>query len=289
MKSEIEKRFGDFELSETYGPFSGEPLARKALEEGADLILAIGGDGTFSECANGFFKDGEPVNSQAELAFLTSGSGCDMRKTFDWPMPEEIPQMLDIIASGKTRKLDIGHMSYETIEGTPGERYFVNITSFGLGGAVSSAVNRSRIAKKFGGSFAFSWHSLVQGLLYKNQKVRIQIDDDFDEVLEITLAVVANCQYFGGGMHIAPEADPEDGLFDILIGHGLLKSEISSILGKVGSGGHVGHPKIIQRRAKKLIATSLDPKPVRHDVDGEVPGALPSTFTILPQAITVRG
>jgi YegS/Rv2252/BmrU family lipid kinase len=289
MKEELEKRFAEIVVSETYAPFSGEPLARQALEGGADLILAIGGDGTFSECANGFFKDGAPVNPNAELAFLTSGSGCDMRKTFNWPMPEEIPDMLDLIKSGKTRKLDVGHMTYQTPEGTQSHRYFVNITSFGLGGAVSSAVNRSRIAKMFGGSFAFSWHSFVQGLLYKNQKVRLQIDDDFDETLDITLAVIANCQYFGGGMHIAPNADPEDGLFDILIGHSLKKSEFSSLFAKVGSGAHIDHPKIIQRRARKIIATPLDAKPVRHDVDGEAPGALPSTFTILPQVIKVRG
>lgn len=289
METEIRRLFGDFEVTETTGPFSGEPLTRQALEAGADLILAIGGDGTFSEAANGFFKDGAPVNPEAELAFLTSGSGCDMRKTFGWPEPEEITQMLEIIKSGETRMIDIGRMSYETPEGASASRYFANIASFGLGGAVSDAVNRSKIAKLFGGSFAFSWHSLVQGLLYKNQKIRLQIDDDFDEELDITLGVVANCQYFGGGMQIAPAADPTDGLFDILIGHGMKKSEISKLLATVGAGDHVEHPKIIQRRAKRIVATSLDPKPVRHDVDGEAPGSLPSTFEILPQAIRIRG
>lgn len=289
MQQEIRRLFGDFEVSETYGPFSGEPLTRQALEGGANLILAVGGDGTFSEATNGFFKDGQPVNPDAELAFLTSGTGCDMRRTFGWPETEDVTQMLEIIKSGKTRMIDLGLMSYETPQGETASRYFANITSFGLGGAVSDAVNRSRIAKLLGGSFAFSWHSLVQGLLYKNQKVRLQIDDDFDEELDITLSVIANCQYFGGGMHIAPNADPSDGLFDILIGHGMKKSEISELLKTVSSGEHVNHPKIIQRRGKRIVATSLDPKPVRHDVDGEAPGSLPSTFEILPQAIRVRG
>ncbi len=289
MEAEIKRLFGDFEVSETTGPFSGEPLTRQALEAGADLILAIGGDGTFSEAANGFFKDGAPVNPEAELAFLTSGTGCDMRKTFGWPETEDITSMLEIIKSGKTRKIDIGLMSYETPEGTSASRYFANIASFGLGGAVSDAVNRSKIAKLFGGSFAFSWHSLVQGLLYKNQKIRLQIDDAFDEELDLTLGVIANCQYFGGGMQIAPDADPCDGLFDILVGHGLNKSELSKVLGSVGSGAHINHPKIIQRRGKRIVATSLDTRPVRHDVDGEAPGSLPSVFEILPQAIQVRG
>lgn len=289
MATEIKRLFGDFEITETTGPFSGQPLTRQALEAGADLVLAIGGDGTFSEAANGFFRDGAPVNPGAELALLTSGTGCDMRRTFGWPETEDITAMLEIIKSGKTRKIDIGLMSYETPEGTSASRYFANIASFGLGGAVSDAVNRSRIAKLFGGSFAFSWHSLVQGLLYKNQKIRLQIDDDFDEELDLTLGVIANCQYFGGGMQIAPNADPSDGLFDIVIAHGLNKSELSKVLGSVGSGAHVNHPKIIQRRGTRIVATSLDPRPVRHDVDGEAPGSLPSVFEILPQAIRVRG
>lgn len=289
MEAEIKRLFGDFEITETTAPFSGEPLTRQALEAGADLILAVGGDGTFSEAANGFFKDGAPVNPEAELAFLTSGTGCDMRRTLGWPETEDITAMLEIIKSGKTRKIDIGLMSYEIPEGTSASRYFVNIASFGLGGAVSDAVNRSKIAKLFGGSFAFSWHSLVQGLLYKNQKIRLQIDDDFDEELDLTLGVIANCQYFGGGMQIAPDADPSDGLFDVLVGHGLTKSELTKVLGSVGSGAHVNHPKIIQRRGKRIVATSLDPRPVRHDVDGEAPGSLPSVFEILPQAISLRG
>lgn len=289
MEAEIKRLFGDFEITETTAPFSGEPLTRQALEAGADLILAVGGDGTFSEAANGFFKDGAPVNPEAELAFLTSGTGCDMRRTLGWPETEDITAMLEIIKSGKTRKIDIGLMSYEIPEGTSASRYFINIASFGLGGAVSDAVNRSKIAKLFGGSFAFSWHSLVQGLLYKNQKIRLQIDDDFDEELDLTLGVIANCQYFGGGMQIAPDADPSDGLFDVLVGHGLTKSELTKVLGSVGSGAHVNHPKIIQRRGKRIVATSLDPRPVRHDVDGEAPGSLPSVFEILPQAISLRG
>lgn len=289
MEAEIKRLFGDFEITETTAPFSGEPLTRQALEAGADLILAVGGDGTFSEAANGFFKDGAPVNPEAELAFLTSGTGCDMRRTLGWPETEDITAMLEIIKSGKTRKIDIGLMSYEIPEGTSASRYFVNIASFGLGGAVSDAVNRSKIAKLFGGSFAFSWHSLVQGLLYKNQKIRLQIDDNFDEELDLTLGVIANCQYFGGGMQIAPNADPSDGLFDVLVGHGLTKSELTKVLGSVGSGTHVNHPKIIQRRGKRIVATSLDPRPVRHDVDGEAPGSLPSVFEILPQAISLRG
>ncbi len=289
MEAEIKRLFGDFEITETTAPFSGEPLTRQALEAGADLILAVGGDGTFSEAANGFFKDGAPVNPEAELAFLTSGTGCDMRRTLGWPETEDITAMLEIIKSGKTRKIDIGLMSYEIPEGTSASRYFVNIASFGLGGAVSDAVNRSKIAKLFGGSFAFSWHSLVQGLLYKNQKIRLQIDDNFDEELDLTLGVIANCQYFGGGMQIAPNADPSDGLFDVLVGHGLSKSELTKVLGSVGSGTHANHPKIIQRRGKRIVATSLDPRPVRHDVDGEAPGSLPSVFEILPQAISLRG
>lgn len=286
---DIKARFGDFALSETTGPFSGEPLTRQALEDGATHIMAVGGDGTFSEATNGFFRGGNLISETAELSCLTSGSGCDLRKTLQWPQITDHTAMLDLIKSGKRRKLDLGHMTLTKPDGERSTRYFLNVTSFGLGGAVCTAVNNARISKLFGGQFVFSWHALTQGLLYRNQTVRIKIDDDFDRTFNLTLAAVANCRYFGGGYMVAPEADPEGGLFDVIIGHDVTKVELPGLMSAVRSGTHLTHPKVIQRRAKRVEAIPLDEKPVRHDVDGEAAGALPSIYTILPSALNLRG
>ena len=286
---DIEKRFGTFSLSETTAPFSGERLTRQALENGSTHIMAIGGDGTFSEAANGFFEARRLVNPDAELSCLTSGSGCDLRKTLGWPTVGNHEQMLDAIKSGAKRQIDLGHMTLIRPDGTPGERYFINVTSFGLGGAVCTAVNNATIAKHLGGRFAFTWHALTQGLLYRNQMVRIKIDDDFEEEVNLTIAAVANCRYFGGGLMVAPEADPQDGLFDVLIGRDVAKAELPGLLVAIRSVKHLGHPKVLSRKATRVEATPLDKNPVRHDVDGEAAGALPSAYEVLPGVLTLRG
>ena len=286
---DIEQRFGAFSLSETTAPFSGESLTRQALEDGATHVLAIGGDGTFSEATNGFFKDGALINDRADLSCLTSGSGCDLRKTLSWPQTADHGDMLDLIKSGKRRKLDLGHMTLIQPDGSRGERYFINVTSFGVGGAVCKAVNGANFSKLLGGTFVFTWHALTQGMLYRNQKVHIKIDDDFDKEFNLTLAAVANCRYFGGGLLVAPQADPHDGLFDVLIGHDVTKAELPGLLIAIRSGKHLNHSKVIQKRAKSVEVTPLDKQPVLHDVDGEAAGALPSTYTILPGVLNLRG
>lgn len=290
MQRDIHDIFGPVEISETKQPYAGEKLTRAALKQGADLIIVIGGDGTMSEAVNGFIENDRLINPQASLGFVTSGTGCDVRKTLGWPEPENFRAMLEIIKSGTTRHLDVGKLTYQDMSDQTALRYFINISSFGLGGAVSDAVNRSRIAKLFGGSFTFYWHAMSQGLRYKNQKIRLQLDDDFDEELSIILVAIANCQYFGGGMRIAPEADPQDGLFDVMVGHDINSLELSSLSKKIYAGEHMDNPKVIIRRARRIVATPLPgERPVRIEVDGETSGALTSIYEILPQLIPVRG
>jgi diacylglycerol kinase (ATP) len=290
IKSELDRHFKNFSFEMTERPFDGEGRARRALKQGAELIIAVGGDGTFSELSNGFFEDGALVNPDTEIAFVTSGTGCDIRRAYGWPEPDDLSGIISLIASGKNRTVDVGRISFTNRDGAPDIRHFVNVTSFGVGGAISNAVNSSKIAKWIGGPFTFYFHALSQGLRYKNQKVRIQIDDHFDEEFEIILAVAALCPYFGGGMKIAPEADPEDGLFDFLIGHDITSAQLPSLLKKIYSGDHVADPNVITLRGKRLVATPLPgEKPILLEVDGESPGSLASTFDILPRALKIRG
>lgn len=287
---ELTATFGPVSYSFTDAPYDGAQKVRAALKDGADLIIAVGGDGTFSECINGFFEDGALINPAAEAAFITSGTGCDIRRAFEWPEASDHIAMINLIASGESRRIDLGHITMTDHEGRPSHRYFANVASFGVGGAVSNAVNNSKIAKKFGGTLTFYFHALSQGLRYKNQRVRIQVDDILDEEFDIILAVAALCPYFGGGLKIAPDADPQDGLFDILIGHDITSAQVPKLLSQVYSGSHIHDPNIRTARGKKIIATPVrEEKPVLLEVDGESPGSLKSEFTILPAALNLRG
>ena len=124
------------------------------------------------------------------------------------------------------------------------------------------------MSKMFGGAFAFLWATLVTSFRYKPHPVRLQTDTGFDEVLNVGVCAVSNGKFFGGGMKIAPDAEPDDGLFDIVI---MRDTTFLDML-----------------RAKSLITTPIGERPVLLDVDGEAPGRLAAKFDIMPQAITLR-
>ncbi len=261
-------------------------LTRNALKQGAQLVIAVGGDGTINEVVNGFFENGVAINPHAHLAVLNTGTGGDFRKTFD--LPEELEPCIARIAEGTTRQIDIGRLTFIADDGKEAERYFDNIASFGLSGAVDRAVNRANISKLFGGSFAFFWATLTTALLYKPQAVRITADSGFDEVVNVGTAAVANGRFFGGGMMIAPKAEPDSGCFDIVIMRDTKLRDLVSGSRALYDGTHLDDPKVIHFRARTLVATPLDDTPILLDIDGEAPGRLPARFDILPSVLTLR-
>ena len=261
-------------------------LTRKALKSGAQLVIAVGGDGTISETINGFFENGVPINPEAHIAILNTGTGGDFRKTFD--LPEDMEGCVKRIGKGTTRKIDLGRMTFVNDDGGEATRHFNNIASFGLSGEVVRAVNRANMSKMFGGAFAFLWATLVTSFRYKPHPVRLQTDTGFDEVLNVGVCAVSNGKYFGGGMKIAPDAEPDDGLFDIIIMRDTTFLDMLTGSGNLRDGTHLANPKVSHMRAKSLVATPVGERPVLLDIDGEAPGRLAAKFNIIPQAITLR-
>src|SRR5690606_8010225 len=122
-------------------------LTGEALRSGADLVLAVGGDGTINEVVNGFFENDRPVNPDARLALFTSGTGGDFRKTFG--LPVEVDAQIERIAKLNTRTIDVGKLTYTNDAGGSGVRYFDNIASFGLSGLADRSVNSLTWGKMF--------------------------------------------------------------------------------------------------------------------------------------------
>lgn len=288
---EIEKKLvaaiGPIETAFTDAPMAAARLTAQALNEGVEQIVAVGGDGTISEVVNGFFDDDKLINDEAVLCILTSGTGGDFRKTFD--IPVEIDQQIDHIAKGDVRMIDIGKLTHVSISGEETIRYFNNIASFGLSGLADRKVNELTFAKKFGGTFAFQWGIAKAFFLYKNQWVRIQVDDHFDEVVSVSTAAVCNGQYFGSGMHMAPDAKPDDGLFDVVIIGGVSKLRGLRETSLLYEGKHIGLDNVTVVQGSRIVATPVDDDAeVLLDVDGEAPGALPATFDLLPKILKLR-
>jgi diacylglycerol kinase family enzyme len=176
-------------------------------------------------------------------------------------------------------------MEMHDFAGRPMIRYFINIASFGISGKTDARVNRT--TKVFGGFVSFAWAALATMVGYQNQRVRLVLDDERDlGERTIFLVSVANGQYFGGGMHAAPMADPYDGIFDVVIMGDVRGVERFAQMPKIYKAAHLNHPKIEVHRARKVAATSAET--VLLDVDGEAPGQLPTTFTMLPGALNFK-
>lgn len=278
----IARTLSDFGVEFTKGPLDAVHLTRAAIKNGYDCIVAVGGDGTINEVTNGFFEDGKVINPNAALGVLPRGTGGDFRKTFDWDLDSDAA--IRRLKTPDTRPFDVGRLDFLGHDGKPQTRYFANICSFGVSGQVDLEVNNT--SKALGGTVSFMWGSLKAMRKYKDQRVRMTLDDKPLEEVMVTTLSVANGKYFGGGMKVAPDADVSDGLFDVVVWSGYgLKDFVLKSKG-IYSGAHLKWKGTRVIRAKKLVAES-DEK-VLIDCDGEQPGTLPCTMTILPSAIRLK-
>lgn len=269
----------DFESAFTTGPGQATELARQALDRGHELIVAAGGDGTISETAGGFFEAGEPIPTRARLGILPTGTGGDFRRTFG--IETGVEAAARTLLHGVPRAIDAGRVTFAA-EGGRRVLPFVNIADAGYGGEVVHRVNRG---PKFGPA-TFKVAALRSLLAYRNAPMVVVVDGERHE-LRAQQVVVANCQYFGGGMRMAPMADPGDGLLDVILVGDVSVLETLRGLREVTRGTHLhaGNPKWSQHRARRVEVSS--PVPVRLDVDGEQPGMLPATFEVVPAALTL--
>jgi len=184
----------------------------------------------------------------------------------------------------EVRPLDVGRVRFTRPDGSSGERYFVNVASFGVSGQVDRAVNSG--TKVLGGKVSFFLASVRTLLRWRDQAVRIRVDGGPVEALAITTLAVANGQYFGGGMRVAPEADPSDGQFDVTIWSGYHLKDFALKSASVYDGRHVRWAGTRTLRCRVLEASSDEE--VLLDVDGEQPGRLPASFELLPGALRLQ-
>lgn len=281
LSARVGRALGDFGVAFTEGPMDAVRLARRAIEEGYECVVAAGGDGTINEVVNGFFQDGVVINSKAVLGVIPLGTGGDFRRTFGWGL--DLDASLERLRGGRTAPLDVGRLEFTAHSGERAERYFVNVCSFGVSGLVDKMVNES--SKRLGGKLSFMLGSLKALLQYADRRVQVSVDGGPPEEMKVTTLAVANGKFFGGGMKVAPDADPSDGLFDITLwsGYGLADFVFKSKM--VYSGAHVKMKGTRTFRCRTLAAESHNQEEVLLDVDGEQPGRLPCRMTLLPSAI----
>ena len=257
-------------------------LVREALRGGSERIVAIGGDGTINEVVNGFFDEaGQPIAPEASLALIPFGTGGDFRRAFELPI--ETAAAVAVIEANHRRKIDVGRLRFTATTGEIRHRMFANIASFGVSGVVDRLVNKS--GKKFG-RLSYMFATARATWSYKNQRVQLVFDGADRVEATINTVAVANGKFFGGGMKVAPNAEPDDGLFDVISLGDFGLGDLLTSGRRLYKGTHLAMDKVTTRRAKIVDAEPVDPNAiVELDVDGETPGRLPARFELLPRAL----
>ena len=278
IERHLKERDLDYELVHTEGAGHATRLARAAIEGGIRLVVAVGGDGTIHEVVNGLIENDKALNPEAHLGVVAAGTGSDFIKTFGIPpTPSHAVVHLD---GPEAFTIDIGKITF-TDNGKEVVRYFANVAEVGIGADV---VARAQQLPRWLGPTVYLFAFWLTIRKHKPAEVKVDLVDRTYEGPMNNL-VVANGQFFGGGMKIAPKAAPTDGLLDVQIEHAR-KREAIAIMPKVYKGEHVPHPDILE--AKRVKATITSERPLRVEADGEVLGYSPATFDILRDAISLK-
>jgi diacylglycerol kinase (ATP) len=284
--ADVLRRELPFEEVRTRGPGDATRLTAEALRGGAEIVAAVGGDGTINEVANGFFDGGAPIAPGAALGVLPHGTGGDFVRTAR--ISKDFREAVKTLARGHRRRIDVGRCDHALARDriATGTRMFVNIGSFGLSGVTDRMINRSK--KRLGSTLSFYTATVKAMMKYDNQRVRLTFDGDAAGAVDMTVSTVAvaNGCYFGGGMFVAPHAELDDGLFDVVALGDLGMGELLVNSRRIYAGTHLKLDKVSSRRARVVhAAPASSDQVVELDIDGETPGILPATFTLLPRAL----
>jgi len=274
-------RLGPFEAYMTRGPGDAVLRVKNALAEKVRLLVCVGGDGTLNEVVNGMMMHEASVRSHLALGFIPNGTGCDFVRTVS--IPQDLEQAIDLIAAGTVRTIDLGVLLFRDNQGHERVRYFHNITSFGLGGDVAQRVNRT--TKALGPFVSFMWATLISIFSCGKKKIRLRVDENFERELRVWNVAVANGQYHGGGMWVAPGASVCDGILNVTIIGDLAIPEIFKNLPKLYNGKINDIDKVTTLAGEKVKASSNEK--VLLDVDGEQPGMLPIDIGIVPDGLNI--
>jgi diacylglycerol kinase (ATP) len=240
--------------------------------------VAVGGDGTLNEVANGLLA---LPGDRPELAVIPLGTGMDFARSHG--IPRKVDGALDVVAGGRTSEIDAGRVAYRSWDGSSGESYFANIGSAGMSGAVARQANVT--SKALGGRISFFAALVRVFATWRNTELHVEAGGE-RRTGKMTNLIVANGRYQGGGMLIAPDAEPDDGLFDVLLIGDITKRDFVLNVGKIYRGTHLSHPKIDLLRSDSVSVDAEVAVPI--ELDGEQPGTTPAHFEVMPRALRLR-
>lgn len=282
------------ELERTLGPLAADDvvvtrarnhattLASEAVGAGYRRLVAIGGDGTFSEVLNGVIADDRPVAPDLVLAQVPGGTSNELSRSLG---QGSIADASRAIASGQTRAIDIFRADAKGGSGNRGIRYGFLLAIAGAPATISWRAQRIPLLKRLG-PISYVIMTAVTSLTYGPRLYRIQIDDEAEQTIPSWGLLLCSFEGAGEGLMLAPGADPSDGKLDLIVLGNLGRWEsLTRVVPKLADGSYIAQPKISRRHATRVTIAS--DRQVRADVDGESIGRLPMTVALLPFRISV--
>jgi diacylglycerol kinase (ATP) len=305
LYSEIKEALGlSVEVALTKKPGDGTMLARQFLKQGFKRVLAIGGDGTLNEVANGFFEEPvgihsnrngtaggfsplKPINPDAIMGIIPAGTRNVLAKSLG--LPEGISNCCNTFHLGQPKKIDLIHATVASSEDPSSmtSRICLNAVEMGVAGEI---IERSKKVREVVNSRIVSTITSIAATLptYQSNECEISIDDNakrFD--IKMTMAVVANGPFLGGGFRVAPHANMSDKLLDLVVLKDSGGLKMIDELINMKDGDYKEEDNILYRQVRKVSITSKE-RDVTVTADGEPIGILPATFEVIPHGLTVR-
>ncbi|HLM71957.1 MAG TPA: diacylglycerol kinase family protein [Polyangiaceae bacterium] len=293
MRAPIERIVGPIDVVFTERKRHAADLAREAALTGRETVVAVGGDGSIHEVVNGLMeaRDQIPGNAlKTRLGIIGQGTGGDFRRTLG--IQHRLDRYCEVIAEGHARRIDVGRFRYAAHDGSPAQGFFVNILSMGMGGLVDQYV--ADMGRQLGGTLTYLIAS-VRGLVNSQLGVlqctmTTRGGETREEVLPTRTLAVCNGRYFGSGMKVAPMAQPDDGVFEIIDLGNAPRFKFFLESSKIYTGAHLKNPGVKHFRCDRFEAKLLNEaagETFLLDVDGEPLGKLPISIDLVPNAIEV--
>ena len=297
IKQQLDAAGVEYQAYETKAPTDATTQTRAALKCGTQCIIVVGGDGTLSEAAEGFFEfnhnlDLLPVaiNPSATLSILPAGTGDDFARGLCGrraPLQEWIETVIAHVrgeSANATHQVDVlyGRCDYY-------EKPFIclNASTMGIGGETAGRVAaQGRFMRNFSGEFRFVFAAIGALAVWRERRVIVTVDGRTVADGPMNLVAVANALYAGGGMMLSPDASIDDGKLDVIIAAGLSRANVVTELSRVHTGGHIKNPKVtITQGTIARIETVLLQDAMPLEADGNVRGVTPVQFQVLPGAL----
>jgi YegS/Rv2252/BmrU family lipid kinase len=290
MRVPLKQALGDFDVAFTERGRHAVELAREASLGGRGLVVAVGGDGTIHEVVNGLMMARAEGSKATRLGVIGQGTGGDFRRSLG--IEHRLDRYCAAIAGGKTRHVDVGRATFTGHDGAPASSYFINILSAGIGGVVDQLV--AEASRGLGGTVAYytaSLRGLIRSVIGTCKCTMSLAGTERVEEMATRNIAICNGRFFGSGMKVAPMAELDDGLFEVvsLGAASKLRFAIESS-SRIYTGEHIGKEGVRHFRCDKVTIELLN-KDVSDrfllDVDGEPLGRMPLSIEVMPGALDV--